>query len=102
MVNFETEQITLLRSNEITGIEDFAPHDLRRSAASIMTGKGIPRLVVKKVLNHVESDITAVYDRHSYDGEKQQALNVWALILDRIITGKEDKAVVIPILSKQA
>ena len=30
----------------------FTPHDLRRTAASMMTSIGIPRLHVEKVLNH--------------------------------------------------
>ncbi len=40
---------------------EFVPHDLRRTAASCMTSMGISRLVVSKLLNHVESGITAVY-----------------------------------------
>ena len=36
-----------------------------------MTGMGISRLTVKKILNHAERDVTAVYDRHSYDPEKR-------------------------------
>ena len=28
-------------------------------------------------MNHVESGITAVYDRHSYDAEKRHALDLW-------------------------
>jgi len=60
-----------------SGVE-FTPHDLRRTAASLMTGMGIPRLVVSKILNHVEPGITAVYDRHGYDAEKREALEAWA------------------------
>jgi integrase len=56
----------------------FVPHDLRRTAASYMTGMGISRLVVSKLLNHVEQGITRVYDRHSYDAEKREALDTWA------------------------
>ncbi len=52
----------------------------------MMTGMGIPRLTVKKILNHVESDITAVYDRHSYDPEKREALDVWAKRLMKIVS----------------
>jgi len=48
---------------------DFRGHDLRRTAASLMVGVGVPRLVVSKILNHVETGVTAVYDRHSYDIE---------------------------------
>jgi hypothetical protein len=52
----------------------FWVHDLRRCAAPHMTGMGISRLVVSKILNHVERGVTAVYDRHSYDKEKRQTL----------------------------
>ena len=43
------------------------------SAASMMTGAGVSRLVVARILNHVETGVTAVYDRHSYDAEKRAA-----------------------------
>jgi hypothetical protein len=43
-----------------------------------MTGMGIPRLAVSKILNHVEPGITAVYDRHSYDKEKREAVEEWS------------------------
>lgn len=56
----------------------FTAHDLRRTAASHITGMGISRLVVSKILNHAESGITAVYDRHSYDREKRAALVRWS------------------------
>jgi integrase len=69
-------------------VADFRGHDLRRTAASLMAGGGIPRLVIGKILNHVEKDITAVYDRHSYDAEKKAALNWWALKLAAILDNK--------------
>ena len=85
----------LMKNLDVLGISDFTPHDLRRTAASQMTAMGISRLVVAKTLNHVESGITAVYDRHSYDKEKRQALDAWGRQLDTIIKGKkEDKKVV--------
>ena len=62
---------------ERLAVEHFTPHDLRRTGASHMTGLGIGRLVVKKILNHVDSDVTAIYDRHSYDAEKRAALDAW-------------------------
>jgi integrase len=75
---------------------DFVPHDLRRTAASYMTGMGISRLVVSKLLNHVESGVTAVYDRYSYDREKRAALVAWADHLDQIITGSRATATATP------
>jgi integrase len=73
---------------------DFRFHDLRRTAASLMTGSKIPRLVVSKILNHVERGITAVYDRHAYDSEKRGALTRWDVRLRQILTGKAAAKVV--------
>ncbi len=50
----------------------------------------MPRLVIGKILNHVESGVTSVYDRHnSYDKEKQEALNAWGARLARIVSDLE-------------
>ncbi len=78
---------------------DFVPHDLRRTVASRITGDlGISRLVVSKLLNHVETGITAVYDRHSYDREKRQALDAWDRRLVEIISGMPaTDSVVVPL-----
>jgi integrase len=67
----------------------YVPHDLRRTAASHMTSMGISRLVVSKVLNHAELGVTAVYDRHSYDGEKRAALDAWGSRVEEITTARE-------------
>ena len=85
--------VTGLRKN--TGIE-FTPHDLRRTAASKMTGMGISRLTVGKILNHSDPSVTSIYDRHSYDAEKRQALAAWGQRLTEIVTG-EMAAKVVPL-----
>ncbi len=64
----------------------FTPHDLRRTAASHIASLGISRLVVSKLLNHVEKGVTAIYDRHSYDKEKRQAIEDWGLKLWEVIS----------------
>jgi integrase len=78
-------QKALERIAVATGIQ-FRGHDLRRTAASMITGMGIPRLVVSKILNHVEQGITAVYDRHSYDKEKREALETWSRRLTILVS----------------
>ena len=82
------------RIKDRTGIH-FVGHDFRRTAASHMTGMGISRLVVAKILNHVESGVTAVYDRHSYDPEKRQALEAWGRRVEEIVTGKAQRGNVV-------
>ena len=69
-------QKAVQRIRRASGVE-FRAHDLRRTGASLMTGMGIPRLTVGKILNHAEPGVTAVYDRHSYDREKRDALDRW-------------------------
>lgn len=71
---------------DVLGVQPFTPHDLRRTAASHMAGMGISRLVIARILNHAESGVTAVYDRHCYDREKRQALDAWAETLGEIIS----------------
>jgi len=75
------------RIRQRSGVVDLQPRDLRRTAASHMTSMGISRLVVGKILNHVEPGVTAVYDRHSYDREKREALEAWAGWLSEIVEG---------------
>jgi integrase len=67
-------------------LDHFTPHDLRRTAASMMTRAGVQRLTVKKILNHADREITAVYDRYEYDKEKQKAMQNWDRTLKAIIT----------------
>ena len=69
----------------VLGLADVTPHDLRRTAASHMTALGVPRLIVAKILNHVDRSVTAIYDRHSYDPEKRAALEQWARKLRALV-----------------
>jgi len=81
--NALTRAVSRIRAH--LDIPNWRLHDIRRTAASHMASHGVSRLVIKKILNHVESDITAVYDRHSYDNEKSKALELWSEILKRIV-----------------
>lgn len=84
----------LNRSKEIfADIKPFTAHDLRRTAASHMTSMGISRVTVSKILNHADSGVTAVYDRHSYDNEKKHALCAWANYLTNNMTTKKSKKI---------
>jgi len=91
LTNLQKSMRRIKKESEV----DFRFHDLRRTAASLMTGIGVPRLVVSKLLNHVERGITAVYDRHGYDAEKRAGLLNWERRLAEIISGKPRRANVI-------
>ena len=86
------------RVRERSGV-DFVPHDLRRTVATFLTSElGVSRLVVSKLLNHVEPGVTKVYDRASYDREKRAALISWAAKLEQIVRGEAARAKVIPLV----
>lgn len=87
------------RNMKVFGIDHFTPHDLRRTAASSMASMGISRIVISKILNHAETGITAVYDRHGYDPEKRNSLNAWAIKLSNILSGKSGE--VIPLAHRE-
>ena len=75
-------------------VDDFTPHDLRRTAATYMAKLGIDRTTLGKILNHngLSGDgfVTAVYDRYDYATEKQKALECWSDHLEQIISGKTE------------
>lgn len=77
------------RSRKALAIDDFCPHDLRRTGATWITAVGLPKLYARLMLNHSdgERDVTGeVYIQYSYDFEKRRAAQVWEFILDQIVT----------------
>jgi integrase len=68
-------------------IADWRLHDLRRTAATHMARLGVDRVVIAKVLNHAETEVTAICDRHRYDREKRRALDLWGERLTAIVKG---------------
>lgn len=80
----------LRKKRDVLQIANVTPHDFRRTAASHMASLGVNRLVISKILNHVESSVTSIYDRYSYDSEKRNALDGWGRYLTVLIERKED------------
>jgi integrase len=93
----ENPQKAAERLRDRSKVPDLRVHDFRRTAASLMTGMGISRLTVKKILNHAERDVTAIYDRHSYDPEKRKALEAWGRRLEEIVSGPKMPANVVAV-----
>ena len=96
---------TILRANTDGrfGIASWSAHDLRRTCLTNLAKLGVTPHVIAHVANHrslTKSGVTfAHYVQHSYEGEKRQALDLWADRLTAII-GKRGAAVV-PMRSRQ-
>jgi integrase len=70
----------------LSAVADFTPHDLRRTAATLMAEKcNVSEFDISLVLNHSRQGITQVYNRAQYDNEKRRALQKWNDLLDRIL-----------------
>jgi integrase len=76
------------RLDNLSGLQDWRIHDLRRTAATGMVRLGVPQLIVGKVLNHASrslSGVTGIYDRHGYLDDKREALSAWSQHLREIV-----------------
>jgi integrase len=87
---------------EQLGIKPFTPHDLRRSAASLMGNIKVPRSIISLCLDHtIKSDdhgaVSPVtgkhYDQDDRIGEKREALQRLADEIRRIVAVPAAKAV---------
>jgi integrase len=75
-----------------SGVADFTPHDLRRTAATLMGERGVRPDVIERVLNHVPAKIARTYNRATYDAEKRQALTILGDLIDSIAAGDEGRS----------
>ena len=63
----------------------FTAQDLRRTAATIARRAGAPRPDVKALLDHLQGDVTDVYDKYDMLPEKRRVVDILAAELRRII-----------------
>ena len=72
------------RRGDLLDIPHWTPHDLRRTAATNISGRVLDgdqkskRFIVARVLGHTDKEVTGIYDRYEYLEEKQTALQGWA------------------------
>ncbi len=67
----------------------FTPHDVRRTVATALSEAGVSRVVVSKVLNHIDASVTAIYDRYEYMKEMRAALDAWGRKVEAIEVGRK-------------
>jgi integrase len=65
------------RLDQLSGVEGWTLHDLRRSAATHMARLGVPQEHIERVLGHAIEGVAGTYNRYSYLPEKRAALDVW-------------------------
>ena len=66
--------------DRLAGVSDWTLHDLRRTVVSGMARLGVSPHGADKILNHQSgtiSGVAAVYQRHEFLKERQDALKLW-------------------------
>lgn len=64
----------ITRKDKFYGLERWTPHDLRRTARTLMARIGVREEEAEAVLNHAKQGVVKVYNLHQYDKEKRLAL----------------------------
>jgi len=82
--------------------EAFVPHDLRRTFRTRLAELSVSDIVAERVLGHKLQGVLGIYNRHSYDVEKRQALALWERRLGEILGLTEPISNVIPFEARHA
>jgi len=73
-------------------IPHFTPHDLRRTASTQWAQMEIPGDLIDRLQNHItkqKQGVGHIYNRYSYNKEKQKAMEQWECKLNSIISCTE-------------
>ena len=76
-----------------SGVTGWRLHDLRRTARSLISRAGVLSEHGERVLGHAIGGVEGIYDRHSYDAEKAEALRKLAALIERIVTPRTENVV---------
>jgi len=74
-------------------VDFFTPHDLRRTAATIMASEKVPYEVREKVLNHTLSKMDGTYNQHDFNDDKIMAMEVIERKVVSAISGIKSKVI---------
>lgn len=64
---------------------NWSPHDLRRTARTMLAGLGCPEDVAEAILGHVRPGVAGIYNLHKYDSERRLWLQRWSERLEVLI-----------------
>jgi integrase len=82
------------------------PHDLRRTAATLMGRLDIDQMTIARVLNHASTTKATVtgstYDRHTYEPQMRRALEALDAEVRHILTGESRAENVVRMRASQA
>lgn len=67
-------------------VTHWSPHDLRRTARTMIAAMGCPHEIGEALLGHVQPGVGGIYNLHQYDAERREWLQRWSDRLDQLLT----------------
>lgn len=83
-------------------VAGWSAHDLRRSFSTRLNAMGVAPHVVERALNHSLGSVMAVYNKATYEPERQTALDAWARELGRLATVSGSNVIELPAQRERA
>ena len=81
----------MLRFQDRLGIEQWTPHDLRRTfATQLGESLQIDPVVIEKCLGHKMPKIMATYNKNEMLPQRKEALELWGRLIESLISDKDD------------
>lgn len=68
----------VVRAINAPGVRPFTPHDLRRTASTLLNEQGFNRDVIEKALAHEAGGVRGIYNRAEYLQQRREMLQQWA------------------------
>lgn len=65
-------------------VTNWTPHDLRRTARTLLASIGCPNEVAEAIMGHMPAEIVGVYNLHSYDAERRHWLTLLSQRLEAL------------------
>jgi integrase len=89
---------------QIIGAPRTTPHDLRRTCGTLITGLGLGREAMDRVMNHKEGGVGDVYDRADYGPEIKRVMEKVAAHITALVEGQPvdmDNGNVVPMAARK-
>lgn len=83
------------KHRKVCPVTNWAPHDLRRTARTLLAELGCPYEVAEAILAHTLPGVAGVYNRAQYDAAKIQWLTALGEHLDQLVTAKASLTVAV-------
>lgn len=68
-------------------IDQFSPHDLRRTSSTLLHEAGFNSDWIEKCLAHEQRGVRAVYNKAEYGPQRRELLQTWANMIDAFVAG---------------